>query len=125
MTTMQANVSMAQSMGTATKAMGAMNKQMNVQDIAKTMQEFEKESTKMDMADEMMGDTLDDLLGASDDEEEQDAIVNQVLDEIGIEITGKLAAAPSAATSGPQSSKSKMSDEDKEIEAMLAKLKAT
>ena len=127
MTTMNANVKMAKSMGTATKAMGTMNKEMDPMKLAKTLQDFEKESTKMDMADEMMGDTLDDLLGGSDDEEEQDAIVSQVLDEIGIEITGKMADAPSAGSSKlPQTSKSsKMSDEDKEIEAMLAKLKAT
>lgn len=35
-------------------------------------------------------DTLDDILNESGDEEEQDAIVNQVLDEIGIEISGKV-----------------------------------
>ena len=126
MTTMQANVKMAESMGTATKAMGVMNKQMDVNKIAQTMQQFEKESTKMEMTDEIISDSLDDLLGESGDEEEQDAIVNQVLDEIGIEITGKLAAAPSAQSSLPQSSKSKgMSDEDREIENMLAKLKAS
>ena len=129
MTTMNANVKMAKSMGTATKAMGTMNKQIDPMTLQKTLQEFEKESTKMDMAEEMMGDTLDDLLGGSDDEEEQDAIVNQVLDEIGIEITGKLADAPSAGSSKlPQagsSKSSKMSDEDREIEEMLAKLKAT
>ena len=38
----------------------------------------------------LVDDTLDDILGESGDEEEQDAIVNQVLDEIGIEISGKV-----------------------------------
>ena len=109
MTGMQANVKMAESMGTATKAMGAMNKQVDPQKLGKTLQEFERESAKMDMAEEMMGDTLDDLLGGSDDEEEQDAIVSQVLDEIGIEITGKLSALPGTGSSLPQASKSKMS----------------
>jgi charged multivesicular body protein 2B len=37
-----------------------------------------------------VNDTLDDILGESGDEEEQDAIVSQVLDEIGIEISGKV-----------------------------------
>ncbi len=37
-----------------------------------------------------VNDTLDDMLAESGDEEEQDAIVNQVLDEIGIEISGKV-----------------------------------
>jgi len=33
---------------------------------------------------------LDDILGESGDEEEQDAVITQVLDEIGIEISGKV-----------------------------------
>lgn len=132
-----------------------------------------------------MNDTLESVFDESGDEEEQDAIVSQVLDEIGIEITGKvnssldfffnfvslkkypiqadsqlvtfiasvilksgliysirhsclnarvsekrfllwfqLANAPSASRSLPQASKA-TADEDKEIEAMLANLKAT
>lgn len=35
-------------------------------------------------------DTLNSVLEHSDDEAEQDAVVNQVLDEIGIEISGKV-----------------------------------
>lgn len=35
-------------------------------------------------------DTLDDLLAESGDEEEEEAIMNQVLDEIGVEISGKV-----------------------------------
>lgn len=128
-TAMNANVKMAKSMGTATKAMNTMNKEIDPMKLAQNLEQFKQESAKMDMADEMMGDTLDDLFDGSDDEEEQDAIVSQVLDEIGIEITGKMAAAPVAGSSKlPQaesSKSSKMSDEDKEIEAMLAKLKAT
>ena len=38
----------------------------------------------------LVSDTLDDIFDESGDEEEQDAIVNQVLDEIGIEISGKV-----------------------------------
>lgn len=37
-----------------------------------------------------VNDTLDDLFEDSGDEEESQDIVNQVLDEIGIEITGKV-----------------------------------
>ncbi len=38
----------------------------------------------------LVNDTLEDALGESGDEEESDAIVTQVLDEIGIEISGKV-----------------------------------
>ena len=37
-----------------------------------------------------MNETLDSILDESGDEEEQEAIVNQVLDEIGIEVAGKV-----------------------------------
>lgn len=37
-----------------------------------------------------VNDTLDDIFDGSDDEEESQDIVNQVLDEIGIEISGKV-----------------------------------
>jgi charged multivesicular body protein 2B len=87
---MGANVKLAETMATTTKTMGSMNKMMNPQQVAKTMQEFDMANTKMEMTEEMMNDTLDDILADSDEEEEQDAIVNQVLDEIGIEISGKV-----------------------------------
>ena len=39
-----------------------------------------------------MNDALDDILADSDDEEEEAAIVNKVLDEIGIEISGQVSS---------------------------------
>ncbi|KAH7947653.1 hypothetical protein HPB52_014890 [Rhipicephalus sanguineus] len=124
---MNANVKLANAMATTAKTMGEVNKQIKPQDIAKTMQDFEKESTKMGMTEELgkcsIEDTLNSILDESGDEEEQDAIVNKVLDEIGIEMTGKLAAAPSA-RSDPlgESSKARLPT-DEEIERQLAKLK--
>ena len=47
-------------------------------------------SEKMNMTEETMNDALDDILAESGDEEEEESIVNQVLDEIGIEISGKV-----------------------------------
>ena len=44
----------------------------------------------MNMTEETMNDALDDILAESGDEEEEEGIVNQVLDEIGIEISGKV-----------------------------------
>ncbi|KAK6169996.1 charged multivesicular body protein 2b [Patella vulgata] len=120
---MHSNMKMANAMGTTTKTMVQMNKVMDPQKTMKTMQEFEKESMKMGMTEEMIDDTLDDILGESGDEEEQDAIVSQVLDEIGIEITGKMVNAPSAHGGKlGESSKAKGATDD-EIEKQLAALK--
>ncbi|KAJ8027055.1 Charged multivesicular body protein 2b [Holothuria leucospilota] len=68
-------------------------------------------------------DTLDDLLAESGDEEEEEAIMNQVLDEIGVEISGKLAEAPSAHRGALPNSRSKVANpKDDELEAQLANL---
>lgn len=88
MKTMQSSMSMAKAMGQTAKTMGAMNKQLKLEDVQKTMQQFDKESTKMEMTDELMTDTLDSIL--SGDEDEEDEVIGQVLDEIGLEYTSKL-----------------------------------
>jgi charged multivesicular body protein 2B len=44
---------MADVMKTTTKTMGEMNKVMNPAQLNKTLQEFSKESAKLDMTDEM------------------------------------------------------------------------
>ncbi|CAN7988540.1 unnamed protein product [Ixodes hexagonus] len=123
--TMHANVKLADAMATTAKTMGEVNKNIKPQDIARTMQEFEKQTMKMGMTEEIgkLDDTLNSILDESGDEEEQDAIVNKVLDEIGIEVSGKMANAPSA-MSDPlgHSSKAKLPSDD-EIERQLAKLK--
>lgn len=84
---------MAEAMRGATKAMGAMNRQMNLPKIQQIMMQFERESELMDMKDEMMGDAIDDAFEEEEEEAESDEIVNKVLDEIGIsfnqEVRGK------------------------------------
>lgn len=44
----------------ATRAMGAMNKQMNLPALTKIMREFERQNERMEMTSEMMGDAVDD-----------------------------------------------------------------
>ena len=48
-----------------------------------------------------VNDTLDEIFDESGDEEESQDIVNQVLDEIGIEITGKVSENPSSVSPKP------------------------
>jgi len=53
-----------------------------------------------------MGDAVDDAMGDEGEEEETDALVGQVLDEIGIGMAGQMAHAPTVAqaqeTGAPQ-----------------------
>lgn len=87
---MGANAKLAGAMTSATQSMASMNKMMNPEQLNRTMQEFGKASAKMDMTDEMINDALDDILNESGDEEESETIVQQVLDEIGIDISSKV-----------------------------------
>merc|ERR1712184_218293 len=89
--TLKSQAAMANAMKGVTKAMGNMNKQMKLPEIQKIMMEFEKQSEIMDMKGEMMEDAIDDVMG---DEDESDAIVNQVLDELGLQLNDKLGDAP-------------------------------
>jgi len=120
---MNSNMKMAQVMKSTTDTMTTMNKQINPMKVAKTMQEFEKANAKMEMSEEMINDTLDGMLDESGDEEEQDRIVTQVLDEIGIELSGKMSAAPSAHKGAlGETSKKQLTDDD--VDRMLQNLKA-
>lgn len=94
MQTLSSSNQMAQAMKGASKAMGSMNKQINLAQIQKIMMEFEKESEMMDMKDEMMSDAMDDAMEEGDEEEETDEIINKVLDEIGISFDQELGQVP-------------------------------
>ena len=73
-----------------TKAMGQMNRQMNLPSLQKIMQEFERQNEKMEMTMEVMGDAVDDALEGDEEEEETEELVSQVLDEIGIDIKSEV-----------------------------------
>jgi charged multivesicular body protein 2A len=68
--------------------MASMNRGLNLPAIQRIMNEFEKESATMDMKEEMMSDAVDDVMQdeAEDEEEEGDKILQQVLDEIGVNL---------------------------------------
>ncbi|KAF9428546.1 ESCRT-III subunit protein did4 [Podila epigama] len=125
---MNSSQQMAQAMKGATRAMGTMNKSMNLPQIQQIMMAFEKESEIMDMKDEMMSDTIDEAVGEEDDEEEQDGILEQVLDEIGLDISGPMAAVPRTAIKSPLPERERIAvaagsvDEDAEEAALMARL---
>lgn len=51
--------------------------------------EFEKENDIMDQRQEMMDDAIDDVTGL-EDEEDSEEVVNQILDEIGVDLGQKV-----------------------------------
>lgn len=76
---------MMQSMKGATTLLGSMNRQMNLPALQRIAIDFEKENDIMDQRQEMMDDAIDDVTGL-EDEEEGEEVVNQVLDEIGVDL---------------------------------------
>merc|ERR1712087_325916 len=100
--TLKSQAAMANAMKGVTKAMGNMNKQMKLPEIQKIMMEFEKQSEIMDMKGEMMEYAIDDVMGDEDDEEEGDKVVQQVLDELGLDLGDKLNDLPMAKDSVAQ-----------------------
>uniref|UniRef100_A0ACD5TJP9 Uncharacterized protein n=2 Tax=Avena sativa TaxID=4498 RepID=A0ACD5TJP9_AVESA len=96
---MHANTSVAAGMQSASKAMGVMNKQDPAKQM-KVMQEFQKQSAQMDMTNEMMSDSIDNILDDDQAEEESDELANQVLDEIGVDVASQLSSAPKGRITG-------------------------
>ena len=75
--------------------MKSMNRGLNLPQIQRIMNDFERESATMDMKEEMMSDAVDDVMDddLEDEEEESDKILKQVLDEIGVGISQQVSYA--------------------------------
>ncbi|KAI5841343.1 Snf7-domain-containing protein [Morchella snyderi] len=96
--TVRSNEQMMQSMKGATSLLGSMNRSMNLPALQRIAMDFERENDIMEQRQEMMDDAIDDVTGL-DDEMESDEIVNQVLDEIGVEMNHSLGETPSGIAS--------------------------
>lgn len=79
---------MSKAIGTTAQTMKDVNARLPVQKMAKDMEEFSRQQTMMDMKGEVMDETLDSMLEI--DEGEEDRVIEQVLDEIGIETKEKV-----------------------------------
>jgi charged multivesicular body protein 2A len=94
MQTIKSTEAMARSMAGATKAMSALSKQLNLPALTEILQEFQQETEKLGITQEVMGDTIDEVMGEVGDIEQEEMVVSQVLDEIGIDSNALLAEAP-------------------------------
>lgn len=61
-----------------------MNKQMSLPGLQKVMAEFMKENERSELVMETMGDTMDEAFEVEGEAEDEEMIVNQILDEMGI-----------------------------------------
>ncbi len=101
-----------------TKALSQMNRQINLPQINKILQDFEKESEVMSMKEEMMDDAVDGVLEEDGEEGESDEIVQKVLDEIGISLGGSMVDAPTTGFSAQEKQK-----DANDLEARLENLR--
>ncbi|KAK9918465.1 hypothetical protein WJX75_004255 [Coccomyxa subellipsoidea] len=114
---------MGESMAKANEVMAAMGKTNDPAKIAQTMQQFQKENAKMEMGQEMMDDSLDGIWDDEDTEAETSDLMNQVLDEIGVDITAQMGSAPAKKAAVQQKVSAPVQDEDDSLTARLAALK--
>lgn len=95
--TLKSQNSMAQAMRGVTQGLVRMNRQMNLPQIQRIIQEFQKQTDMVDMKEEIINDVMDEVFEEEGDEAESDQIVNQVLDELGIEMNSTLSTLPTSA----------------------------
>src|SRR5215217_8183625 len=86
---------MMQAMKGATMALGSMNKTMNLPSLQRIAMEFERENDIMEQRQEMMDDAIDDAMDVGV-EEEGDDVVEQVLEEIGVDLNQAVSCAASS-----------------------------
>lgn len=127
--TLRSQNAMAMAMRGVTRALQNMNRQMNLPQIQKIMHEFERQSDMMEMKEEMMSEAIDDVIGDEEDEDESDVVVNQILDELGVQINQKLGDLPMAnSTIGNPAQANKAAtpiaaDADADLQARLENLR--
>eukprot|EP00180_Rhodochaete_pulchella_P001462 Plantae.Rhodophyta-Rhodochaete_pulchella.ctg22754.p1 GENE.Plantae.Rhodophyta-Rhodochaete_pulchella.ctg22754~~Plantae.Rhodophyta-Rhodochaete_pulchella.ctg22754.p1 ORF type:complete len:224 (+),score=59.44 Plantae.Rhodophyta-Rhodochaete_pulchella.ctg22754:217-888(+) len=122
MTTMQTTQAMSDAMGSVVRTMTAMNQQFNLPSMQQVVMEYEKQSGKMEMTQEMMDDAMEDVMGI--DEADEDEVINQVMDELGLEAGAKLGAVGATGTGAPEAvvaNEQAAGDFEKRMAALTAK----
>lgn len=118
-----ATVKMGEIMGSTSKVMKKMNKQMNLPELNKTLQRFANQTQQAELSQEMMDDMMDAF--DEDVEDEADDITAQVLDEIGVNIGSALPSEPTAALRTKTPAKSNATPKetvDAQMKGLLAEL---
>jgi charged multivesicular body protein 2A len=122
--TVQGTNQMMKCMGGVTKAMQAMNAQVNVQGMQNIMREFERQNEMMGMKDEMMGEAVDDVMDDDGvEEEEAEEEIAKIMDEVGLDFKSKVGVTDAAMPAAAPVAAAETEAEDSALEARLAALK--
>lgn len=116
---------MVEAMGKAGAVMGQMNEQMDAKAMAKILNEFQQEGDKMEVKQELMDDALDGIFDDDGMEEEADEVTQQVLEELNLDMMGRMGEVAKGKLPAKQAvADAAQEDEDAELEARLAALRA-
>ena len=116
---MNTQVQVMDSMGAASKIMGKVNKDMDVQQIMSMMKEYQKEQMKFEMKGEMMADAMD----QGEVEGEADDVYNQILGELSLDASG-IGAVGTGAVGQPQPAAAVPNESAGELDDLEARLNA-
>eukprot|EP01025_Chloroclados_australasicus_P054206 TRINITY_DN6420_c1_g3_i1.p1 TRINITY_DN6420_c1_g3~~TRINITY_DN6420_c1_g3_i1.p1 ORF type:complete len:210 (-),score=43.85 TRINITY_DN6420_c1_g3_i1:176-805(-) len=109
----------ANTMSNSAAAMGKVNDSIGASRMQQNMMEFAKQNHQMSKMEDMLDSTMDDVFAV--DEDAADDLVNQVLDEIGIDaVTGMVSAPTSRAGVAAEAQPAQETD----IDQMIANLAA-
>jgi charged multivesicular body protein 2A len=120
MTTMNSTRQLTDSMRAASRSMAVMNRQMNIPEMQRLMQEFAKQSEMMEMKQEMVEDAVEGVMDSEEDEEETEKVVGEILDEILMTNQEKMATVPTNTLQEPEAV---VNDDDAALTARLNNLK--
>lgn len=114
---------MAGAVGKAGGVMKQANAQLDPVKAAAIAMDFQKESAKMDHADEVLGDAMSGVLDSDEIDEESDLLTQEVLDSIGVDTRAQLASAPRAKIAGSEGLPAISSADTEDLDKRFAALK--
>ena len=91
---MKSHDEMMRAMKGVTKSLTKLNAKISLPGLQKVMTDFMRENEKSEITSDMIGDTLDDAMEEEGSAEEEDKIVSQVLDELGVNMSEQTPSAP-------------------------------
>lgn len=94
LTVLSTNHEMMTCLARISRIMKGINTKMSIPDMQKVVMQFEKESYNMKIKEEFMNDSLDDMNKDDGSEDEEKIVMQQIMDELGLDLTGKLTSPP-------------------------------
>lgn len=113
----------ARSIGGVTKALEAAMASLDLEKMAKIMDKFEQEFVDLDVRTQVMEGSMSSATTLTTPHEQVDKLIQQVADENGLDIMGKLAEVQPGSSALTHAAKERTKDEENELTKRLAALR--